>query len=222
MKELLERGYVVRDTREILNDPEKIKEIKGVISDLISPNNIPEYFKYRANFEEVPYSSSSHISVSEIENEVKKHALLNRKPTQRWMETNGNQMAPEMFNYVKESIESYASKIYDIKPGYHMHTSINLTLYVDSDFIDPHRDGQNEGRLAIFLIYMTEPEKYNDGGGKLIITDDGLHDEIIPTFGKFVVLDFTKNNVNHAVEPVKNGFKRTCFLAIVSEKEINE
>jgi hypothetical protein len=214
-------GYCVVDINELFKDQDSLNIIKDTVEELAQPHNRQDYFNYRLNFEGVPYSTDSHVPVDKIQEKLREGVERNVKPTQRWYETKGYGKFAPTFNYIKESVEQYAGTIYDVKPDHYIHAQVNLTIYEDGDFIDPHSDGQNEGRFAIFLIYMSDPEKYNDGGGKLIIKDKkaNIDDSVIPTFGKFVILEFTKNNINHAVEPVKNGFVRTCFLAIVSERK---
>ncbi len=43
-----------------------------------------------------------------------------------------------------------------------------------------------------------------------------------PKFGDYVILDFTQNNVRHAVNKIKNGFKRFTYAHFVEMKENSE
>jgi len=87
----------------------------------------------------------------------------------------------------------------------------NITLYEDGDFSRIHHDGQNIGRHAVILIYFGE--NHNDSGGEFVF---GTNDKIAPVTGNFVMLDFTKNNLPHGVEIVKNGFKRITYIDFVA------
>jgi hypothetical protein len=87
----------------------------------------------------------------------------------------------------------------------------NVTLYEEGDFSRMHKDGQNIGRHAVILIYFGED--YNNAGGEFVF---GTNDKIAPISGNFVMLDFTKNNLPHGVEIVKNGFKRITYIDFVA------
>ena len=89
----------------------------------------------------------------------------------------------------------------------------HFTLYEDGHFISDHNDGENEGRICGLIIYLSNEEDYNNGGGELVIkTNSDKIYEIKPFFGTFSLLDFTKNNIRHSVNVVKNGFKRYSFI----------
>ena len=87
----------------------------------------------------------------------------------------------------------------------------NVTLYEDGDFSRMHKDGQNIGRHAVILIYFGD--NHNDSGGEFVF---GTDDKVAPVTGNFVMLDFTKNNPEHGVEIVKNGFKRITYIDFVA------
>jgi hypothetical protein len=74
-----------------------------------------------------------------------------------------------------------------------------------------------------FIIYLSDDDDYNSGGGELVIkTNTNMIYNIKPTFGTFSLLDFTKNNVRHSVNSVKNGFKRYSFLYFFNEISTND
>lgn len=105
------------------------------------------------------------------------------------------------------------------------------SLYVDEDFADIHHDGINPGRACAIIIYLADPDTYNDDGGRLVISKekiDYVHDwedrysrfpnnyEFVkPVYGYYAILDFTKHNVGHAIEKVKNDFKRLAIQTFV-------
>mgnify|MGYP006194963861 FL=1 len=69
------------------------------------------------------------------------------------------------------------------------------------------------------LIYLSPEKEYIDGGGKLILQDKGYYDEVIPVDVNFAILDFSKNNPNHAVEAVKNNFVRYTYINFIERRE---
>ena len=93
-----------------------------------------------------------------------------------------------------------------------------VTLFENGDFINEHKDGFNEGRICVFLIYLSDSQTYNDGGGKLIIKNNGIIEEVYPINENFTILDFTQNNVTHEVTSVKNDFKRLTYINFISKK----
>lgn len=95
-----------------------------------------------------------------------------------------------------------------------------LTYYEDGDFIEMHADGVNETRLCVILLYLNE--NWNDTfGGELVLENENEKQiaSVPPKFGDYVILDFTQNNVRHAVNKIKNGFKRFTYAHFVEMKE---
>jgi Rps23 Pro-64 3,4-dihydroxylase Tpa1-like proline 4-hydroxylase len=89
----------------------------------------------------------------------------------------------------------------------------DFTLYEDGHFIHSHKDGADNGRLCVLIIYLTKESEYNDGGGELVVTTSSNKQYTIkPLLGTFSVLDFSKNDPVHEVKKVKNGFKRYAFM----------
>lgn len=156
--------------------------------------------------------------VAERDAFVKEH---NREILQKWFEFTGFDEECKYFNKISEKI----LKVF--YPNQHIDFSQmpNFTLYEDDHFIADHSDGLNVGRVCGLIIYLSYEEDYNDGGGELVIqTNSNTQYTIKPIFGTFSLLDFTKNNVRHSVNPVKNGFKRYSFIYFynrVSEEYIN-
>jgi Rps23 Pro-64 3,4-dihydroxylase Tpa1-like proline 4-hydroxylase len=211
--DLFKNGFCVVDVDELI--PKEMQLIiREQVEHLSDPIMRGKHFHYRID----AGGKDSKVPLNEVQHRLKLIKKQGQKVSQQWYQSFdfGNFHSLEM--YMKDVIENYAKTIYQVAENNVIHAHVQLTIYENGDFIVPHQDGQNAGRLAIFLVYMSDPEEYHDGGGKLLIKDNGINESIIPTFGKFVILDFTKNNVNHAVEEVKNGFRRTCFLAIVTER----
>lgn len=133
----------------------------------------------------------------------------NRDVLQKWFEFPGFDDDCRYFNEISKKILNV----------FYPHENIdfsqmpNFTLYEDEHFIAPHSDGLNVGRVCGLIIYLSYEEDYNDGGGELVIQTNSNKEYIIkPTFGTFSLLDFTKNNIRHSVNAVKNGFKRYSFI----------
>jgi hypothetical protein len=149
------------------------------------------------------------IKLSEVADRdlfVKEH---NREILQKWFEFPGFDEECKYFNEISKKI----LKVF--YPNEHIDFSQmpNFTLYEDDHFIAPHSDGLNAGRVCGLIMYLSYEEDYNDGGGELVIeTNSNVEYIIKPVFGTFSLLDFTKNNIRHSVNAVKNGFKRYSFI----------
>lgn len=144
----------------------------------------------------------------------------NRKVVQKWFEFEYDTEDSRFFTKISKRILDFFYT--DIKINYYQIPA--FTLYEDGHFIQEHNDGENEGRVCGLIIYLSYEKDYNDGGGELIIkTNSDKEYKIKPLFGTFSLLDFTKNNIRHAVKPVKNGFKRYSYLWFFYEqKNINK
>jgi Rps23 Pro-64 3,4-dihydroxylase Tpa1-like proline 4-hydroxylase len=65
-----------------------------------------------------------------------------------------------------------------------------------------------DGRLCAILVYLNK-EYTNGDGGELKVNDKTIE----PIFGDVVIMDYTKNNVEHSVNEVLNDkFKRRAIL----------
>jgi hypothetical protein len=145
----------------------------------------------------------------------------NRDVLQKWFEFPGFDEECKYFNEISKKILNifYPNENIDFSQ------MPNFTLYEDGHFIDPHSDGLNVGRVCGLIIYLSDEADYNDGGGELVIeTNSNTEYSIKPIFGTFSLLDFTKNNIRHSVNAVKNGFKRYSFIYFynrISEQHIH-
>jgi GDP-L-fucose synthase len=181
----------------------------------LAENKRSECFKYRHSVAQNGYSYI--IPVDEIDqrkNEVKEKRL---EVTQQWYETS-DIYYPPMIKYFEELLDSFIRDIYPEVESFNYNQS--FSLYEDGDFISDHADGQNKNRLCVVLIYLSDYEDYNNGGGNLILTlENNTKKKIPPIKGNYVILDFLNHNLRHEVEPVKNGFKRYCYISFVYKKE---
>jgi|TARA_R110001592_G_scaffold119939_4_gene323626 hypothetical protein len=88
---------------------------------------------------------------------------------------------------------------------------LTLQIHKKGWGIKSHKDGNNGDRTCAILIYPNKgwEEKF---GGNLILNDS---EKIIPTFGKVVILDMTKNNVRHEVDIVTTDLPRMSLVAFI-------
>ena len=106
-----------------------------------------------------------------------------------------------------------------------------FTLYQEGDFSEVHYDGINPGRTCVMLIYLADPSLWQEGdGGELVIghhiekSDEQIqyflppYEKCRPVYGNYAIMDFTRWNMGHSIELVKNGFNR---IAIQTFADIN-
>ena len=154
------------------------------------------------------------ICIDEFDNRqqlIKNNSLV--VDQQWWNYSLRGTVDPDTYALFRNEISKYMVSIYN-HVGLTMDNIAHgddITLYEDGDFSKMHTDGQNIGRHAVILIYFGED--HNDAGGEFVF---GTNDKIAPVTGNFVMLDFTKNNPEHGVEIVKNGFKRITYIDFVA------
>jgi Rps23 Pro-64 3,4-dihydroxylase Tpa1-like proline 4-hydroxylase len=212
-QKFLKDGYYVGNISNFLlkSDINDIKEKINKVKDYYENNKEEILYRYMFHSDE---NYEHDIKVSEIEsrNEIVKNN--NYKVVQKWFWFNHG----EFINY----FDNVASKIY--KNFYENEIDLsrlqsNFTVFEKTDFIEPHTDGFSLKRLFVILIYLNDETDYANSGGELVLTNNGVDKlEVEPTFGNFAILDFTKNNINHSVNEVKNDFKRLSFISFVHEK----
>jgi len=168
--------------------------------------------------------SIPYYDVQEREKFIKEN---NFRATQKWHEFSGYENQAVKFVEITSKIVKYFYpniKISNYPIG-------GFTLYEDTHFIEPHLDGMNERRICVLIMYLSDESEYNETtGGELVIEPNKDLNEVIlggpkieytikPVFGTFSLLDFSKNNINHAVNEVKNGFKRYAFINFFYEEK---
>ena len=217
-KDLFDSGFYVGTLDEIFTDTnllnEKIEQLKSLSTD---KSNYSARFDYNLNNNEPKYKISiNEEEVKEREIFVKKN---NRSVVQRWWETTGP-CFHDLKEYFNGEVVKYLRKIYPESIGNESHNS-NFTLYENGDFITPHRDGFNKSRYCVILIYLSDEKDYNNGGGELVIMENGIEVVVPPIKGNFAILDFTRNNPNHAVNVVKNDFVRYTFIDFYQNQKLH-
>lgn len=150
------------------------------------------------------------IDIADMDTRMELITNENLIVTQQWYQMSGYKHS-SIVNYFSSVVEDF---IFDVYPELNVNNighDASISLYENGDFINEHQDGFNQGRLCAILIYLTDIKEYNNGGGELIINNTS----VIPVKGTYAIIDFTKNNPFHAVNPVKNNFRRFCFLDFV-------
>jgi len=103
---------------------------------------------------------------------------------------------------------------YDLDESVTFDYITSTTYYDNGCFLTNHSDGKNTGRICALLIYFNEEYDENDGG-ILILNNE---EKIIPTFGKFAIIDLQSFDVPHEVTEVTGGIGRYAVLSFVSKK----
>ena len=218
-RELFDRGYYIGTLDEIFDNDD---ELNSYIKELEDVSTTKEHYRARYDYNLNEGDESYPIGITEEEvKEREEFIKKNNKITiQKWWES---QSPTGAFNNIKSyfdnKVSSYLQKIYPESVGVGTCNS-NFTLYENGDFITPHRDGFNIWRYCVILIYLTDEKNHNDGGGELVIEENGIREVIKPVKGNFCILDFTRNNANHAVNHVKNDFRRFTYINFFQNQSI--
>jgi GDP-L-fucose synthase len=208
-------GYYIGKTEEIIDDSIEFDEIiKASRKDEVTKEDYLYRFDYRISSPEEQYEWKISLDkIAERDRYVKEKGF---ETIQRWYESIPGRKQ-EQLDYFRKIIESMMPSIYpDLKDN--VAHNDNFTIYENGDFIELHADGKNYGRYCVVLIYLSSRDEYNDGGGKLIVGDKSVE----PLKENFVILDFTKNNIDHAVEVVRNNFRRITYIDFVYNKQMIE
>lgn len=220
-EDFLNKGYYIGNLSEIIEDIEGFRKIKDAFIEKNKTDEAKSGFRCRyeyTNFTPMEYIHS--IPVTEIEERKKLIEENGYKTIQKWYEY-CNQGQDEYIILQKElrkAIDQFVPKIYPELSGNMLNHGDGLTLYENGDFIEPHVDHANPERFCVVLIYLSDEENYNDGGAELLVGVGEENELVKPLFGTYVILDFQKNGVLHAVEPVKNDFQRWTYINFIHIK----
>jgi len=220
-KDFIEEGVYVGNIFDFVKE-DNVSELYDNIKSLqnFAKNNTKSI---RCRYQYYPgdknYEDSISMDKVEARNQFVKDNNLNI--WQRWYEftaTNqlNNYFRNIAFDIVNGMYPANNYKITDFK------NNSNFTMYLDGDMICPHRDGLNPGRICGLIVYLTPETEYIDGGGELtIVTNNKNEYEVKPVLGNFSLLEFTHSNINHGVNPVKNGFVRFAHTTFFELNENN-
>ena len=218
LNDYLNYGYYVGKTDELTTNKD---EFFDKIDLLIKSSETKDIYKYRLDYNIYGPHENYKIHLTEDEIPLRDQYIIenDRKVGQRWWESQGpSYTLDRLKEYFEKMSENFITKLYPEYVNNMSHVS-NFTLYENGDFIQKHRDGKNEGRICVILIYLSHEKDYNDGGGQLIIEENKIKTTVLPINDNFCILDFTQNNPEHAVEVVKNNFRRFTFIDFIYEKD---
>lgn len=230
--EILEKGFSVRNIKDVLS--EDMVNYLNQLTDIFPfvENNKNEILRKRVSSN---YSERSADDTYDYNDGIEKQKYLKDNGyhiSQAWSFIKTFEMFKEsgkdgrFVNEFGENIQKISEDIIKFEyPDFDIHSQDiksrgGLTYYEDGDFIEMHADGKNETRLCVILLYLNK-DWTEECGGELVLEDSG-HNKIAsvpPTFGDYVILDFVKSNVRHAVNEIKNGFKRFTFAHFIELRE---
>jgi Rps23 Pro-64 3,4-dihydroxylase Tpa1-like proline 4-hydroxylase len=108
--------------------------------------------------------------------------------------------------------------------GYEFH----YTLYEAGTFYKKHIDQfrNDKSRAYSMIMYLNAAWKEGDGGelflGHNIETNSNQvlefkepFEKCLPVYGNYAIMDFTKYNVGHSIEMIKNDFRRFALQSFV-------
>ena len=219
MKEqLLNEGYYVGKITEIVDNVEELNYFSDMLIKMSADKS--KYYTYRHNVDQGFLGLESTLELWQISERKKFVEDNNLTVFQQWYESSkaSGDILPSL-HFFRNLASEIAFKNYSELNRTNIHHVESFTIFENGDFIKQHSDGANEGRLCVVLIYISPAELYNNGGGKLIIHKNQTHETVDPIRGNYVMLDFTKNNISHSVEVVKNNFSRFCYIDFVYNKD---
>lgn len=173
----------------------------------------------------------------------------NIRTTQQWAWLNlskgkNGQNLYKMQEIFNKLVKNFCCRIYN-----HLEQNKNIvelstqfSIYSQGDFSEVHYDGTSPGRQCVIIMYFSNPQTYQNSGGRLIITKtnkyrSNIHnnpqflnyliesnnselDFVLPVYGNYAILDFTKHDLGHAIEVVNDNFIRFAlqvFLRLPNE-----
>jgi GDP-L-fucose synthase len=221
-------GYYFGKLDEIINNEDGFTQILDGIYDSTKDNkNFGYRFDYKIVTEKNPnavdtWNKKLHYTLDEVTNLEKYIIEKEGSEVQRWWETTSyDDNLQKGRDLLRKKIEEFLLKIYpDLNDNFNHQDA--FTIYENGDHITPHNDGENRKRYCVVLIYLSDENDYNNGGGELKINENNQINLIKPVLGNFAILDFTLNNPDHSVEKVKNDFRRLTYIDFVHDKKLVE
>ena len=222
VNDFLNTSYYVGNTSEIFSD---LNEFKYQISRLKKSSQDKTHYSYRYEYK-LPDKPGGHYDVSIKEDKIEERRKYieenNGKTVQKWWEvTSFDNNITSARNYFQQEVEKFMVKLYPELENNILHQD-GFTIYENGDFIEPHTDGQDPARKCVILIYLSEENDYIDGGGELVIEENKHRIEVKPIDTNYAILDFSRNNPNHAVNEVKNNFVRYTYIDFIYNKQMFE
>jgi len=222
--QLLNKGYYVGKIAEIVDDLSAFDNFSNELISLSNANR-SKYYMYRHNVDHGYPKLENRIELWEIPKRKKLVDDNKLHVFQQWCESmrDPNGELNHIRDFFRNVTESTVFKIYPELNSNNVYHTDSFTIFENGDFILDHTDGENIGRLCVILIYLSDPATYNDGGGNLVITDQSNHqttEAVVPVRGNYTLIDFTKHNIRHKVEVVKNNFQRFCYINFIYNSDL--
>jgi len=195
MKQLIKEGFVTFSINDI--------ELDNIASNYES-NEIFDILKVSyngvANNEKSPFNDFTN-------NEIKKNELINSSNlSQIW------HWCKDENHITDKLIYKIFSKFYDYFES-EVNIMSSITLFTKGCFIENHKDGGSSDRLAGILIYLNKNYEETNGGCLILKNET----KILPEYGNVVVIDYTKNSVEHMVTEVIDK-DRKAICAFIHKK----
>lgn len=220
VNEFLNTSYHVGNTNEIFEDRNEFLSYIDLFKN--SAKEKKEIFSYRyeyRNTEKISVEYKKTIPYSEIPDRDRFIKDNNLQTVQKWGEiTKYTDDITKCRKFLQNKIEHFMVKLYPELENNILHQD-GFTIYENGDFIESHSDGHDSARKCVILVYLSDKKEYIDGGGKLIIAENDKIISVEPINTNYAILDFSRNNPNHAVEPVKNNFKRYTYIDFIYNKK---
>lgn len=241
--EVIERGYYFGSNYDILTAEECIKLQKALEQDISNGSLLKTYYDpitqkhlyfwqyfMQADYpEEIfgPLNIAHFIKYLEDNlSERKKYVKENNiHVMQQWFYTAFNNYSHVIKNSTLQiKIKEFIAKVYSVPLNKIIIEPVKISFYDKDDFLSPHIDGKNKGRLCSLIIYLADPASYdNSKGGNFLLHSknikydhllnfDDMEKTLNPTHPNYVLLDFTKNNLYHAVKKCNVRFDRFAIL----------
>jgi len=227
MKELREKGYYIGNFEELFSSNE-IQFLKN-ISDVII-----EKFTNSENIECKTQHTGNHCYPFYDFKETYIHPYGDIPKIDGYMEENGyvifqrwkqllNNVPFEGDNQLAELIETAKLKIIDEcynefslkKEDIDLGRWGTIGMYEKGDKQPPHFDAGSERTIFGCIFYLTPEEDWNEGkGGEFLI--NYTNEKVSPTFGKFVLLDFVDNLIEHQVMEILEDYRRYTLISFPS------
>jgi len=225
-----EEGYIYDSLENYKDfiDYDSFLKIKEVIDskNLIRNSRYDYWFKYSdlSYMEKIYYNellkNDSNEDIADIvfqkahEYQIKKIKECGFYPTWVFGTSMDGEIDSILRNNVLSNFQEKFSKYYysDKENKTYMH-DFRLQFYTKSCEIKLHDDGKPANRYCVFIYFLNNEWKDENGGNLILYTKDNVKLKLKPTFPNFVVLD-SDINLFHEVEEVLDGIKYNvvCFF----------
>ena len=215
-KNLDEKGYHSGTVDEFVKDMDMFYQLVDNVHNKVLPNSIKDDQLYYTSCisGQVGNNYSTEVTLDEISERRKLIADNNYDVDQQWYWFGGSILSK--FN--ENITQNLALALYPDLTKKNIRFESKFTMYKDGDFTKYHLDGDAPGRKFALLIYLSHEKDYNDGGGKLVLTDKDTRnyvEDVLPVIPNYAIIDIEKHSLYHAVEEVKNNFQRIAYLTFV-------